>query len=396
MKHMTTIAIVVAVLAGGCGGGNEQKDGAYKRWYTARARVVQAVGEECFRAGDLDKAYSNAAEAVKLNGEHLPARLLVAKVLIEKGQYAQAIEQLKQAEQLAPESEEVAYLMGVALERRRDFAEALGFYQKARALNPANSAYVKANAEVLVSMNKPHRALELVQMHLERNDGEQGMLALCGELAMLVGETALAVDCYQKCFDADPKDSSLQEGLAKAHFFNSDYAKALTLLKKLDESAYQGKACWPHIMMGDSLLALNRPREARTAFQRATAAAPDEPKAWICLAKAAVALDDPDEVILAARQVISLSGESLEVATLLGHALMRQGRIPQAKKVLTAAAARYPQDATLQCMLGRCYEALGQKDKARACYAQALRVDPEHMLAKVLLESENGEAAPIR
>ena len=387
-----TLLLVVAA-AGGCLNTGKQQAEAYKRYHQTRSFMVYGVAMECFKVGDLDKAYSNTLEAIGLDESYVPARVLLAKVLLERGRYARALKELQKAEELAANSPEVAYLKGVALEKLRQFAEALKCYQKARALDEENCHYVTASAEVLVSMGKPQAALELLKARLERDDSDRAMLALAGELAMLVGEPAEAAEFFQRCLDGDPKDVGAREELAKAHFFAGNYREALAVLEKLEaQPRYRDKAAWVPIMMGNSYLALKRPRNARDAYRRATVIEPKEPRAWTSLAKAAMSLGDLNGTVLAARRALDLGGECLEATTLLGYALLRQGRAAEAKKLLTGVVGEHPKDPTLWCMLGRCCEALGQNDQAIACYASVLRSHPDHPLARVLAGRQKGTA----
>lgn len=87
----------------------------------------------------------------------------------------------------------------------------------------------------------------------------------------------------------------------------------------------------------------------------------------------------------AARRALSLTDQCLEATVVLGYAMLRQGKPQDATVLLAAAAEKHPDDATLKCMLGRCYAAQGQMDQAAACYRQALESDPGHPLAKSLL-----------
>jgi Tfp pilus assembly protein PilF len=382
--------VIAALLIGALSGCNvkkhsQQKVEAYQRWSQARAGVVTSLAVEYLKAGQLEKARTRATEALTMAPDHVPAMVVLAKVLIEDGAYARAVEELRIAEVQAAEDPEVAYLLGVALEKRGDHAEALKCYQKARALDEENSHYVTASAEVLVSMGKPQAGLELLKARLERDDSDRAMLALAGELAMLVGEPAEAAEFFQRCLDGDPTDFGTREELAKAHFFAGNYTGALAVLEKLAaHPRYRGKAAWVRIMIGNSYLALKRPRKARDAYRVATVIEPEEPHAWASLAKAAMTLGDLNGTILAARRALDVGGECLEATTLLGYALLRQGQAAEAKKVLTGVVGKHPNDPTLLCMLGRCCEALGQNDQAVAYYASVLRSHPDHPLARAL------------
>lgn len=382
------IFVLVAAVIGGCNIKDQQKIEAYQRWHRTRASVMTSLGNEHFKVGELDKAKSSATEALALDKTCVAARTLLAKVFLEKGRYAEAAEEMQKAEKYAPDNAEVPYLLGVALEKRRQYAEALKAYQKARALDPSNDAYVSASAEALVAWGKPRLALELLETRLERTDGNLRLLALAGELATMVGEPAKAAGFYQRYLDLNPKNLAAREGLAKSLYFAGKHAEALEALAELAEhEEHRDKTSWVYIMLGDCHLALNRPPEARRAYQTAARIEPGEPRVWSCLAKAAAAAGDADYAALAAQRALALKEDDPEARLALAYAMMIDGKSGEAAKILTDQNRKRPEDATALCMLGRCYASMGRREQAVSCYVQALRSDPQHRLAKKLLAS---------
>jgi protein O-GlcNAc transferase len=385
MKRVIIIAVLLG-LAAGCNLENKEKILAYRRWHRARAQVICGVGQEQLRVGNLEKALSRAMEAASLDPEFAPARVLLGKVLLEKSQYAKAAEQLLEAERVAPEDAEIVFLLGVSLEKRGQHAEALKRYEQARALDASNDGYLTASAEVLVAMGKPQRALALLEARLDQSDDEPSVLALAGELAMMEGKPAKAVDLFQRYLDLQPDSVVIRENLAKAQFFAGRYADALDVLEKLArDPRYRDRAGWLYVMIGDSHMALGRPDPARSAYETAAVLQPEASPVWVRLAKAAVAMDNCPRAIAAARQALAMTDRCLEATAVLGYAMLRQGQIDQATALLASAARENPGDATIQCMLGRCYWALGQKQRAVSCYKRALECDPDSRLARRLL-----------
>ena len=385
-RRLVLAAAMLAAAAGGCGLKNKQKLAAHQRWCETRARVIASVGAEHLKVGDLDKAADSAKQALSLAPSCVPARVLLAKVLLEKGRYAAAAEALRGCQSDAPENPEVPYLLGVAHEKRKQYAEALRQYQKACALDPSNDAYVIASAEVLVAQGKAALALELLESRLERIDGGVPMLLLAGELAMMVGQPVKAAGLYRRCLDAEPQQPAAREGYAKALFFAGRHQRALEALRELAaQGDYKEKVSWVYIMMGDCYLASRRVAEARGAYEVAVRIDPGDAEIWLCLAKAALAGGDPSAAAKAARRALALKGDSLDANLLLACALLAQDRPEEASKLLLRAAQADPRNATVLCMLGRCCQALGKKDQAVSYYLRALRSDPDHPLAKHLL-----------
>jgi Flp pilus assembly protein TadD len=377
-----------------------EKAKSEQRWSSARAHVLCGVGEEHLKVGDLDKAATSAKEALTLDKDYVRARVLLAKVLLEEGKYAEAAAELQTAQSQAPKQAEIPYLLGVALEKRDQSAEALACYQQARQLDETNLAYTMAAAEVLAQTQRPEEGLAMLDSALGRSDPDFSALALAGELALLANKPAQAAVYYQRGLDVNPKSTQARESLGRAHFLAGNYPACLEALAPLLEagrptagvaaSTGNGQpsavsSTWIHLVAGDAYLATARPAEAKAQYETACAMEPEDAAGWVGQAKAALALNDSARAILAARKARTLAPENVEAVEALGYALLRQGQTAAAREEFSRAVESHPDNPTLLCLLGRCYWRLGQKAQATGLYRKALEVDGENLLARKLL-----------
>ena len=373
----------------------DSKKEATGRWQLARAQVITGVGNEHLKTGDLEKAQICASEALRLSDQLVPARVLMARTLIEKGQYGQAVDQLALAEKISPKVAQVHYLKGVALEKQNECEAALASYVQAQELDSANNAYACAAAEALVSLNRPEEAYNGLAARLEKSDGDPSMLRLTGELAMLANRPAQAVEYFQRCLDAQPDSLLVRESLAKARYFARQYRPAVEDLAILARSdGYRDRAAWVYIMTGDCYMALDMPRDARAAYETASGLDPADARIWTSLARAALSAQDPVRAASSARRALSLDARSSQALAVLGYALLRQDKADQALQELSSAGQQVPATATLQCIQGRCLEKLGRHAEAMDCYVLALKTEPASGLAKALLASADAKPTP--
>lgn len=395
-RRLAKAGLMAAVIFGLCGCGvfnpeDSQRVEAYKRWHSARAHMAVGVGNEHLRTGELEKARAKAVEALTLDAEYVPGHLLLARVQLEAGEYAEAAEQLKRVEALASQNAQIPYLMGVAMENRGDYAAALECYQKARALDGVNDSYVQAMAECLVAMGRQRQALDLLEDRANKSNPGVELIALAGEVATMLDEHARAADYYQRCLDLSPGSLSLRESLTRAQFLAGQHGEALENLRRLEAHPnYRQKAAWVYAMMGDAQLTLNRAAEARASYQTAAELQPANAARWAALAKAALALSDDALATQSAKRALNVADDCAEASLVLGYVLARQKQWKQAVEVLAPAARRHEQDAAVVCLLGRCHAALGEKQLATACYEQVLRHYPRHALARSLLNEAAG------
>jgi len=389
MKRTILLTTLLAALAG-CNlpAGPKAKEQAYQRWHHTRAQILHGVALEHFKSGQLVKAESQISEALALDPTFSGGRLLLGKIYIEKGQFTLAIRALTVVHKDRPESAEVLYLLGVAQEKQGLLEEALISYRRSQALDDSSLAAARAAVEVLATQGHTRQAQLYVESYLSASCTDPAMYELAGRLCMMQKDYANAANYYQQAGDLEGKNRCYTESLARAQFHAGQYRQALETLEGLRSQAGTSVPAWVSTMLGDCYLVLGRTHPARQAYQQATETHPSDVGCWVNLAKAALADSDPLRAILAARQALQLEPTNRDATMLLGYALLRNGQARQSLKVLQPALAGSHDNAELYCLIGRAHAAVGKPDKAMHCYATALQIEPDHVLAKELLASK--------
>jgi tetratricopeptide (TPR) repeat protein len=377
-------ALLSLALLAGCAA-NERRLESYKRWYSARAKMLYGVALEHLKVGQLDKARNKAQEALTLDPDFAPGRLLMAKVEIEQGQYGRAAERLEQLRKDWPDSAEVVYLFGVAQEKEGKLEGALESYRQAQALDTENLGGVTAAGEVLVALDRIDEAEKYVAGYLPEADNEPALYELSGRIAVMRGDYATAVARFQRARDADYENPFYQEWLGRAEYLAGQHTEAIATLKELVLCRDYEPPAWIHKTRGDCHMALKQYAQARDAYVAARQKKPESPEAWADIAKAALALQDAPRAILSAREALRLDAGCEEAALILGYALLVDGQTRDAISALDAAVRAHPRNGTLRCLLGRAYEASGDSASAERCYQAAVLVDPSNELARALL-----------
>jgi tetratricopeptide (TPR) repeat protein len=188
-------------------------------------QVLFQLGCLCVQTGDEEDAISYLARAVLLQPTHLPARLALGAVhekreafrealsdfaaaakLAPKDpqirlrlgvlrcrveQYDKALVQLREAAELADDSDELLYFLGFAASRSKDFAAAIGAWEKLQARHPEDS-------RVALNLNRLHYAL-----------GKQHI----GE-----GRFQEAIAEWTLYLQPRPDDEQMKQEIAKLHF----------------------------------------------------------------------------------------------------------------------------------------------------------------------------------
>jgi tetratricopeptide (TPR) repeat protein len=378
---------MLCVLVSGCRDMfNDASADANDNWRHARASSAYEVAKEKLALGDLSEARYKIEEAVHLDPHHLEARILLAKVDIEQGRYKAALDGLKEIQTWMPDNEEVIFLQAVAYEKSGNLEWAFNDYLRAYELDSREFGAILAATEVLVLQEKVAAAAAFLNDRLPMADNDPAAYELAGRLAMMLGDYELAADYYQWAWDNEPNNTDYQESMAIALVYADKPERAIEALQTVAGRYDETAPSWVHAMLGDSYLMAGKLAEAIQEYEALCELEPDAAQSWLSLAKAHAVQGNYAIAADACRRAVRLDGRSVEARTFLGYTLLKDGRHDEAIKLLASTASRYPNDATLQCVLGRAYAVAGKSDLAQACFSQAVEIEPESQLAWRLLD----------
>jgi tetratricopeptide (TPR) repeat protein len=388
-KFSIPLAISLA-LAAGCQDAMKPDDSKQKitqQWKSARAGVQYSLAKQAYESGDLDTARKNIDQALALNPAIAPVHILSAKLYIEKGQLDRADAALAEARALEPKNPEPDYYSGIVHQRWQKSAKALEFYTAAAEKAPNEPAYLLARAELLVSLDKPEDALALIDSKINFFESNAAIRDLAGQLYQQQGKRTEAVGMFRQASMLSPDDLSIRERLAVALFYARQYQDASERLAKLTQTEPYNRRGDLLATLGECHAQLDRPRDARAAYESAARYTPGAPGVWLGLARAALRLNDQPRADLALRRVVALAPDNPQAHLLTGYLRLRQERLPEALASFTKASQLDARDPAGICMLGYVQEKLGNRDKALHLYGQALKLNPKDEFATQLMAS---------
>src|SRR5271170_7281393 len=167
-----------------------QSEAAQKQWSQARAGVLETLAADQYRNGNFDKCQATLDEALRLTPQNGNLHILAARLAIEQGSLETAEKQLEQAKKLDPANPEADYLTGVVLQRWQQPEQAFEAYDAAVKKNPDELSYLMAKAEMLVVLNRPVEALELLQAKVVYFEHSAAIRDAVGQLLVQQGRYA--------------------------------------------------------------------------------------------------------------------------------------------------------------------------------------------------------------
>ena len=381
------IATALLILGPGCQQGHKPTDRetVVKNWNDTRASVLYSLAQDQYKGHDFDACRETCDQALKMAPDSAPLRTLAAKVDIEQGRLELAEKELELARKYSPNEPEPHYLSGVIFQRWQKPQTALEFYRPAGQRAPAELAYVLAQGEMLVTLDRRPEALTLLRSKVAYFENSATIRDAVGQLLLQSGRYAEAADMLRQASVLSEDDDAVRERLAMAYYDNKQYREAFEVLSRLTQKEPYSKRADLFELEGECQMNLADPHGARLSFDTATDLNPYSAATWRSLGRAALESGDLRHADMALRRSIVLDGSASETHLLIGYVRVREGNLPAALASFQKASSLDPRDTVSLCMIGYAYEKMGKSADAARCYEQALKINPGDELASELL-----------
>ncbi len=356
--------------------------------FSGAGRVPDAVrlADELVRAKPLD------ADAVAAR-----ASLLGAKAELEA-----ALPAMETVLKKSPDHPLLRYNLGRTYALRRDWETAQSHFTEALRLKPDFLQAALALGEVQYSTDKFESATAAAEEVLERNSRNRAASILKVRSLIRLNRFKEARQTLNALIAAIPM---ADEPLFHMGLLNMEEKK----YEQAEQSFAQAYSLNPR--SSNAVVGLVQSLEARKRFdlisaffKRELAKFPDRRDLRILFGQAAVRAGSPDLAISEYTSVLNAASgggtqasaaQTAPIQILLGEAYEAKGDHEAAMTSLERARVANPADASVWLRMGKILDATGRKQKARECYEQVLKLDPENVMAlnelAFLLAETNGD-----
>ncbi len=220
-----------------------------------------------------EQAVQSTARAVELEPDRPSVRYIAALTSFRSGRFDQAREEVERALALQPTYEDAIRLRGTILVRQGDIDGGLAAFRRLMAVRPnAVSLHTDMGLALYAARRFP-QAMDAFEKAIALSPGSSVNLTRAGVTAQQMGDTSRALEYYERANAIQPRAETFSN-IGTIYYGIGDYAKAA--------SAYEGAllirplSAVTHRNLGDALVHLNRPAEAKRAYQQAVARAEAE------------------------------------------------------------------------------------------------------------------------
>jgi tetratricopeptide (TPR) repeat protein len=297
--------------------------------------------------------------------------------------------------------------LGLLEARRGNYAEAIGFYRKAIALNPAMPGLRLNLGLALFKDSRDKEALEIFDSLLRSqppsSPEKQRLTLLVGMSHYGLGEYKAAVPYLQQAADLDPQNLSLLLTLAHSCLLSKQYQCVLdTYHRMIAQNAESAEA---DMLVGETLDEMDDLDGATREFRAAVKANPKEPnvhfglgyllwtqlqypkaaqefqaeldnnpgytQAMLYLADTDIRMNHYEDARPLLESVVTLHPDIAMGHLDLGTVFAKADRKEEALREFNAAEAIKPEDVNVHMRLGRLYSSMGKGDDAKKEFDKA-------------------------
>jgi tetratricopeptide (TPR) repeat protein len=364
-----------------------QTDAAFKLFEKGKGLKTRADRRDLFEAGmglvalaerDVDGAQTNFIKARALAPNTVEHTMNLADMYEATEQWGQASSVLEQAELKVGESALLSYRKGHALEKQKQYNEALKQYQKALA---ADSTFTPAIAAIghlyLLDTRRTAQAIEILSRAVAKQPTFQSRLDL--GIALTRGGKAADAVAHLEAAQQEKDEIPVKVALASAYANAGALDKALPLYADVDVALEAPAA--DLVGVARELREAKRYDEARTFLDKAAERDPQNSDVHYQRGLIDLANKNFDGAVANLQKKIDADPKNANALMNLGVAYQYLRKNADAVAAFRRATVAAPNAAATWVRLG---EALAADSTAAAlkAYDRALAVDPESAAAK--------------
>lgn len=321
------------------------------------------LAESQWRQGKSAAALESVERLLAIGVQHPRPKYFRALIAFSAGDYATAIDYLRQVVAAFPDYGPALLLLGASHYAQNELEQASSYLRQLLIADPSNVAARKVLAATNLRQRKPQSAIDVLAPAIgQQQGGDSQLLAMLGRASVEAGDTSAGVLYLERGSQIDPGNPGLQMELAAGY------------------------------------LGAGQPERARDLLNRLPEAAGDDPRRDLLLIMIELSKGDRDRALDKISALFEGSAGSPDAHNLAGTLYMAAGEWARARAHLEAGLERDPNSIAMLTSLARLDIREGKDADARARLERVLKVSPGNLdahLALAELAERRGDAAEV-
>lgn len=377
---LSLLAVALVVLFIGCQPHAEKKQIAMKRWKTQSAIANLPVANDLLEKGETDSAMELANKCLAIEKGNAQANLIKGKALYSKGRLVEAENHIRTAVELDSKLDEGWFwLAGFALDNG-NHAMALSYYGKAAQLEPANTEYITAIAEVYASQGKYVKAIEYLEKQSADMPLNKDLAVVQADLHLRRGNLKVAIGIYKRILVTDGNNPDIIAALGYCYVMDRQWFQASEMFEKLvQDASTQQKETYLQLL---AVISVNNNQYGKAIkyFDQLSLSKRDDAEIWLKMGQAALGANAANRALACSKRALSIKSGWPDAVALKGCAEYLAG--DYFKSIGTFKRIRGDQKLAgfAWLMTGRNLRKMGEHERAALAFEKATLLDPDSKL----------------
>jgi len=320
--------------------------------------------------------YTLASEYInqylEIDSFNVSAKLLLAKISMEQGNYISAKSQLIKSNIEHPKNLQILSLLGVCFLELQQFEQALAYFQQVKSLNVNTSVDLQL-ARTYLSLNQNTTAIKL----LKKGDfiGQQQIIAgfLLVKAYLKERQADNAVKIAQQLTQAEPKNIDFLHHLGFVYQSIGDVDNAILQYKQA--LAINARHVKSIISLAEIERGLGQPSKGIKQLQDAIQVLPNDIDLLKAIAGHYEHAGRAANATAMYKRALQQQANSEDLMLLFATSLARENKFDEAQDAIISHLLSHEKTAKLYMLLGRLYLITKQTELALRSYREALKFD---------------------
>lgn len=324
---------------------------------------------------DFGAAIESAENALKLEPNHLGAKVVKVNALINNGNLRQARLDLDGYLRQTPESADLQFQLALVNFQEKRFPEAEATFRSLRERFPADPRLIYAIAEVYMQTNRQGEASRFLQEEQKRAPNDLTLKYATANVALRNGEVKLAEGIYRELLTTSPNNLEIHLRLGEVFRRSGQMQAAIDVLRKAQQ--IEPNNTFTQLQLAMTLDAAGLKRESIPIYESIIKIQPDNAIALNNLAFM-LAEDgrDLDLALTYAQRARQQMPNNPDVADTLGWIYIRKNLSDNAVRIFRDLTGRHGGNPTYHYHLGMALYQKGDRGGAKQSLQTALSLRP--------------------
>ncbi len=378
-----------------------------------------ARGEDNLQKRRFQEALMDFRAAADIDKNAVETHWGLARAFENLGQYNDAINELRQVAELAPDNLEAKaklgnyYLLGqppqiaeaekiladifkrdansiegyvlkasLLAAQKKPEADVLSVLNKAVALDPNRAETYTALARYLVKINKPAEAEQAINKSIAVNPNRAAGYLEYGRFLNFTNRAAEAEAQLKKAIEVEPASVEARQSIAEFYLASRKYEQAEQAYKQLVEA--QENSAESRLELANFYVAARREDEAIDTLGTIIEEKPSYARARYRLGEIYLERKEYDKVLEQTQELLRLNDDDAEALMLRARVNLQKNKTEEAVNDLEDVLKRQPSQKDALFFMTQARLTLGQTDQARAFIGDLEKYHPKFLKTKLL------------